>query len=304
MAFDAQALTQVRYEIPCPGVARIVLARPERKNAQGVVMTYEIDAALAEACRDPEVRVIILAGDGDHFCAGHDLSGTERSMPDEGESRGLWNHFDGPGWEGFYAREHELYLDITERWRNAPKPTIAQVQGAVVSGGCMLVWACDLVIASEDARFRDNTPDMAMPGAEFFAHPWELGVRKAKEWLFTSDWLTAVEAERFGMVNRVVPNAELASATLQLAEKIAEKDGFTLKLLKESINAAQDAMGRRQAMSVSFALHQIGHLQNLLVRGFPIDTSKLAPSVRGKLDEMKVAGTGFGNLSKVETPAT
>lgn len=294
MVFDPKNLTQVRYELPAPGVARIVMARPERKNAQGVTMTYEIDSALAEACRDPEIKVIILAGDGDHFSAGHDLSGTESTMPDSDQATGLWNHFEGPGWEGFYAREHELYLDITERWRNAPKPTIAEVQGAVVSGGNMLVWACDLIIAADDARFRDNTPDMAMPGAEFFAHPWELGVRKAKEWLFTSDWLTAQEAERHGMVNHVVARDDLANFTLALAGRIAEKDRFTLKLIKESVNAAQDAMGRRQAMAVAFANHQIGHLQNLLVRGFPIDTSQLAPSVRTMLDRMKAEGTGFG----------
>ena len=293
MVFDTKALKQTRYERPAPGVARIVMARAERKNAQGVVMTYEIDAALSEACRDPEVRVIILAGDGDHFSAGHDLSGTERTMPEDGEAAGLWNDFDGPGWEGFYSREHELYLDITERWRNAPKPTIAQVQGAVVSGGNMLAWSCDLVIAADDARFRDNTPDMAMPGAEFFAHPWELGVRKAKEWLFTSDWLTAQEAERRGMVNHVVARGELADFTLALAGRIAEKDRFTLKLIKESVNAAQDAMGRRQAMAVAFANHQIGHLQNLLVRNFPIDASRLTPSVRAMLDRMKADGTCF-----------
>lgn len=293
MVFDPKALKQTRYERPAPGVARIVMARAERKNAQGVVMTYEIDAALSEACRDPDVRVIILAGDGDHFSAGHDLSGTERTMPEDGEAAGLWNDFDGPGWEGFYSREHELYLDITERWRNAPKPTIAQVQGAVVSGGNMLAWSCDLIIAADDARFRDNTPDMAMPGAEFFAHPWELGVRKAKEWLFTSDWLTAQEAERRGMVNHVVARDQLADFTLALAGRIAEKDRFTLKLIKESVNAAQDAMGRRQAMAVAFANHQIGHLQNLLVRNFPIDTSRLTPSVRAMLDRMKADGTCF-----------
>jgi enoyl-CoA hydratase len=180
--------SQVRYETPGDGVARIILDRPEKRNAQGTVMTYQLDAAIRRACHDDAIKVIILAASGDHFCAGHDLSGTERFFPSVDESLGLWGQYEGPGWEGSFAREREVYLDMTERWRNAPKPTIAEVQGVCIAGGNMLAWACDIIICSDDARFRDNTIDMAMPGAEFFAHPWELGVRKAKEWLFTGDW--------------------------------------------------------------------------------------------------------------------
>jgi enoyl-CoA hydratase len=229
--------------------------------------------------------VIILAAAGDHFNAGHDLSMTERAMPTPEESLGLWGQYSGPGWEGSYSREKELYIDVTERWRNAPKPVIAEVQGTVTAGGNMLVWFCDLVVCADDARFRDNTgSEMGVPGVEFVAHPFELGVRKAKEWLFTGGWLSAQEAEKLGMVNHVVPRAELSSFTLDLAKKIAESDRYTLKLIKESINGAQDAMGRKQAMAFSFALHQVGHLQNMLRYGFPIDTSRLNPTVRGRLE--------------------
>jgi enoyl-CoA hydratase len=121
---------------------------------------------------------------------------------------------------------------------------------------------------------------MAIPGAEFFAHPYELGVRKAKEWLFTADWISAQDAQKTGMVNHVVPRAELEAFTLRMAERIADKDRFTLKLIKESMNACQDAMGRREGMKAAFNLHQIGHMQNLLVHGFPIDSSKLSPALR------------------------
>lgn len=279
---------QLLYEVPAPGVARIVMNRPDKFNAQGKTMTYELDDAFKRACHDDDVTVIILAGAGKHFNAGHDLAGLEDWMPTPEQSVGLWGQFGGPGWEGDYSREKETYLEMTERWRNVPKPTIAEVQGAVIAGGVMLAWACDLIVCADDARFRDNTAgDLAVPGVEFFQHPFEMGVRKAKEWLFTADWLTAQEAERRGMVNHVVPRAELNVFTLDLAKRIVDKNRFTLKLVKEQINHAQDAMGRRTAMQYAFALHQIGHMQNLLLNDFLIDTSRLPDSVRRQIDEMR-----------------
>ncbi|TAK52253.1 MAG: enoyl-CoA hydratase [Gammaproteobacteria bacterium] len=277
--------SQLLYETPVPRVARIVMNRPERRNAQGRTMTYELDAAIRHACHDDGVNVIILAGAGPHFSAGHDLDLSDNSMPDVQQSIGLWGQYTGPGWEGHYARERETYFDLTERWRNAPKPTIAEVQGACVAGGLMLAWACDLIVASDDARFRDTTIDMAIPGAEFFHHPIELGARKAKEFLFGGDWLTAQEAANCGMINRIVPRAELPAETIKLAERIAAKDRFALKLAKEAINAAQDAAGRRQALSTAFHLHQIGHLHNLLARDFMIAYESLDPAVRRMIEE-------------------
>ena len=278
---------QVRYEAAAPKIARIVLDRADKRNAQGTVMTYDLDRAMRRACEDDEVSVIILAAEGDHFSAGHDLSGSEGGTPAPQERVTLWGQYDGPGWEGLYAREREVYLDITERWRNAPKPVIAEVQGSVISGGLMLMWMCDIIVAADDARFRDNTgSDMGVPGVEFFHHPWELGVRKAKEFLFTGGWMTARDALACGMVNHVVPRTELSAKALDLARSIARTDRFALKLMKESINAAQDAMGRPQAMKTAFANHQIGHLQNMLVHGFPIDISRLPETMRARLLEM------------------
>lgn len=289
---------QVRYETPAPKVARIVLDRPEKRNAQGQVMTYQLDKAMQRACQDDGVSVIILAAQGDHFSAGHDLSGSEGGTPAEADRVTLWGQYGGPGWEGMYTREREGYLEITERWRNAPKPVIAQVQGAVISGGLMLMWMCDIIVAADDARFRDNTgSDMGVPGVEFFNHPYELGLRKAKEFLFTGGWMTARDALACGMVNHVVSRAELAAKALDLAVSIARTDRFALKLMKESLNAAQDAMGRPQAMKSAFANHQIGHLQNMLVHGFPIDISRLPESVRRHLLEtvetMRAAAGGL-----------
>ena len=288
----ADAYEQIIYEVPAPKVARIVMNRPDKLNAQGVAMTYELDDAFKRASHDDGINVVILAGAGKHFNAGHDLSGEGPTMPAPGQSRGLWGGYGNPGWEGFYSREKEVYLEITERWRNAPKPTIAEVQGAVVAGGIMLAWACDLIMCADDARFRDNTAaEMGVPGVEFFQHPHELGVRRAKEWLFTGDWISAAEAERLGMVNHVVPRAELSQRTLELAVKIAGNNRFAMKLVKEAVNKSQDLMGRKDAMDAAFSLHQVAHMQHMLVHGFPIDTDRLHPSIKAQLDRAR-AGSG------------
>jgi enoyl-CoA hydratase len=171
------------------------------------------------------------------------------------------------------AREKEIYLGFSERWRNIPKPTIAAVHGKVIAGGLMLVWPCDIIVAAEGAEFIDNTVAMGVCGAEFFHHPWEVGIRRAKEMLYTSDAVTAADAFRLGMVNHVVPADELQAFTLALAGKIAERPLFALKLTKEAVNAAQDNQGRVQALQTSFALHQLCHSHNQQVHGMPIDPS-------------------------------
>lgn len=276
--------TQILYEHPAPKVARIVMNMQQRRNAQGVIMTQELNEAFRRACHDDNISVIILAGAGDHFNAGHDLGTDEPPNPTADNASGFWGQFEAKGWEGTYAREHELYLDMKERWRNAPKPTIAEVQGAVVAGGLALAWACDLIVCSEDARFMDNTGSaMGVPGAEFFQHAFEMNPRLAKEWLFTGDWMDAKTAQQRGMINHVVPRETLSNFTLELAERIARTSRFTLKLIKESINTAQDMMGRREAMKYGFALHQVGHLHNMLTHGYPIDVSRLTPALQAKV---------------------
>ena len=139
----------------------------------------------------------------------------------------------------------------------------------------MLVMACDLVIASDNAAFCDNTIDLGVCGTEFFNHPYDFGIRKAKELLFTAGWISAQEAAATGFINRVVPLAELETATLGMASVIAAKPRFALKMAKEAINAAHDAMGRPQAMSTIFALHQLCHSHNMQVYGLPISTMEI-----------------------------
>ena len=276
-------LEHIRYSEPAAKVARIVLDRPEARNAQNVRMLYELNSAFDRAAADDDISVIILAAEGKHFSAGHDLRELDLVGPiSEWDPVGTWCGFACAGSEGRMAQEKELYLGLSERWRNIPKPTIAEVQGKVISGGLMLVWPCDLIVASEDAEFADNTVAMGVSGAEFFNHPWELGHRQAKEMLFTSDFIDAETAFRLGMVNHVVPLAELSAYVLDLAERIARKPLFALKLAKEAVNAAQDAGGRTAAMQTAFALHQLCHTHNLVLHGQIVDPSFLSASpVRG-----------------------
>lgn len=292
MAERDHSYEQVIYEVPAPKVARIVMNRPSRRNAQGVTMTYDLDNAFKRACHDDQINVIILAATGDHFNAGHDISGEAPIDPSAEQLVGLWGCCSGKGWEGGYSREKEIYLEITERWRNAPKPTIAEVQGSVISGGVMLAWMCDLIVCSEDARFRDATAaEMGIPGVEFFQHTHEMTVRQAKEWLMTGGWMSAQEAHRRGMVNHVVPREELSARALDLAKTIAAKNPFTMKLVKEAMNYAQDQAGRKAAMNHAFQLHQIGHMQALLVNGFPIDIESLPPVIRANVQKLINANT-------------
>lgn len=261
-------LQLIDYQTPAPKVARIVLNRPDTRNAQDTRLLYELNLAFDRAAQDDSVSVIILAANGPHFSSGHDMRETDRlEHMAEFDTVGTWCGFGCEGAEAQMAREKELYTGMCERWRNIPKPTIAEVHGKVISGGLMLIWPCDLIVASEDASFCDNTVMMGVCGAEYFHHPWELGIRKAKEMLFTSRFLSAAEAERAGMINHVVPRENLSEFTLKLAERIAEQPLFALKLTKEAVNAAQDAQGRTQAISTSFALHQLCHTHNLVVHG-------------------------------------
>lgn len=259
----------IRYEEPAPAVARIVLARPEMRNAQSREMLYELNDAFDRAAHDDDVKVIILAADGPHFSSGHDLS-DERPLSDF-ESVGPWGGFTAPGVEGFIGTESEVYLGLCWRWRNIPKPTIAAVHGKVILGGLMLVWPCDLVVASRDACFSDPGAAFGANGGEYFAHVWELGARIAKRMLFTGDALTAEDAHRIGMVTDLVDRDELESYTLELAAHIASRPSIGLNLAKMAVNQSVDAQGLWTALQAAFSLHQLAHAHNMQVHGMPVD---------------------------------
>ncbi len=259
----------VRYEIPVNGVARIVLDRADTRNAQDKAMLYALNDAFDKACKDNQVNVIVLAAEGPHFSSGHDLR--DRSTMDQFTPVGTWGGFDLPGSEGYMAVEQEIYLGLCWRWRNLPKPVIAEVQGKVIAGGLMLVWVCDLIVASDDATFSDPVVAFGVNGVEYFAHPWEVGVRKAKEMLFTGDAISAAEAKALGMVNHVVPRAELVDHTRKLAEHIAQRPSMGLKLAKQSVNQMQDNQGIWSALQAAMSLQQLGHANNQQVHNSNID---------------------------------
>ncbi len=211
------------------GVARVILNRPEVRNAQSRRLLEELDDAFTQAANDPEARVIVLSGAGQSFSAGHDLGSREEkadreARPGEG------------GLRGRYQRLWDLYIDFGLRWRNLPKPTIAMVHGYCIFGGWMIATAMDLIIASDDAKFLASH-------FQYFSVPYDVGVRKAKELLFEFRFMHADEAERAGMVNRVVAPAQLEQETLALARRISMNDPFWLRLAKLSVNQAQDQMG-------------------------------------------------------------
>ena len=140
------------------------------------------------------------------------------------------------------------------------KITIAQVQGNAISAGLMLIWACDLIVAADDAKFSDVVGvRMGMPGVEYYAHPWEFGPRKAKELLLTGDSIDADEAHRLGMVSKIFPRAELEDKTLEFARRIAERPTMAALLIKDSVNAASYAMGFTEALRHGFHIHELGH---------------------------------------------
>ncbi|MEU4561565.1 enoyl-CoA hydratase [Actinoplanes sp. NPDC023936] len=253
----------VRYETRGP-VALVTMNRPRYRNAQNSAMTYALDDAFTRAVNDSDVAVIVLAGAGDHFSAGHDIGTPERDADTEFPRRAVpwWDHTDKAGADRRFAREMEVYLGMCRRWREMPKPSIAMVQGACVAGGLMLAWVCDLIVAAEDAFFADPVLRMGIPGVEYFAHPWTLGARMAREVLFTGDRFGARRAYEVGMVNRVVPREELETETFALAGRIAQMPPFGLALAKRAINLCEDQMGMRSGMDSVFGLHHLAHAHN------------------------------------------
>jgi enoyl-CoA hydratase len=239
----------IAYEDRTP-VVRLWLDRPAQRNAQSQQMLEELDMALRRAIDDPAVNCIVIAGRGAHFSAGHDLKEAQAKRSDfTVEDR--WTY------------ESQFYLDYCMRIWDCPKPTIAQVQGACVAGGFMVANMCDLIIASDDAFFADPVcQTLAAAAIEVLIHPWVMGLRKAKEFLFLGERMTAAEALAIGMVNRVVAGDQLDSATLAMAERIAQAPPFGMKLVKRSLNRTLDIQGMRNAVNSHFDTHQLSHVSS------------------------------------------
>ena len=241
----------VLYEV-VGHVATITMNRPDAANAQSTALIDGIDHYFDVADEDDEVRVVILAGAGKHFSAGHDLKAIVGGEPDP------WTAIrETP--EGKFRHEQVMYYERCKRIYAFRKPTIARVQGAAVAAGLMLACMCDLIVAAEDAVFSNPVLRMTGAGVELLVEPWELGIRKAKEFLWTGEKLDAQEAWRLGLVNRVVPNAELAERTMELAERVALVPATTLQVTKDTINNTATLMGKEESWKYHFMAHHWMH---------------------------------------------
>lgn len=225
-----------------PGrIARVILNRPDKLNAQNFTMLQEMDQAFRAATDDPECRVIILSGNGRSFSAGHDLSSKDQQDDIAQQAAPL-----APYERGLLSRE--IYTDSHLRWRDLPKPMIAMVHGQCIFGGWMIAAAMDFIFAADDAVFLPSYGD-------YFTVNYDVGFRKAKELLFATRFITAQEALSSGLVSRVFPAAELEQETLDYAEQVAANDPAHNRLVKFAINQAMDAAGFSQsvrAVGVSF----------------------------------------------------
>lgn len=232
------------------GIARISHNRPQARNAESHGLLDEMDRAMKVAVADEAVKVIVIDGKGDHFSAGHDLK----------EAAAKRSNFTV---EQRWDFEERVYFGYAMNIWDCPKPTIAQVSGACIAGGFMVANMCDLVVASDDAFFSDPVcHTLGAAAVEVLIHPWVMGARKAKEFLFMGGRISAQEALEIGMVNKVVPRSELQSETDRMAARIAECDPFALRLVKRSINRGLDMQGLRSAVNAHFDTHQLSHLSD------------------------------------------
>lgn len=200
------------------GIARLTLNRPQARNALSTALMEAIDAELVAIAADPAIHVVVIDGAGPAFCAGHDLR-EMRAHPGEASAEATF----------------KLCSRMMMRVVNLPKPVIAQVHGVATAAGCQLVASCDLAVASDTARFATpgvniglfcSTPMVALSRAVPRKH--------AMEMLLTGDMIPADRAREIGLVNRVVPEAELEAATAALANQIAGKSPLTLAIGKEA----------------------------------------------------------------------
>src|SRR3990170_4773097 len=251
----------LQYETHDDGaIVRILLYRPEARNAQNRGLLVELDEAFLRAEADDTCRVVILGGTGPLFSSGHDM-GSKIAMEEyQTHPTSKINGATREGAEKRMLQEWHYYFENTRRWRNLRKITIAQAQGTVYAAGLMLMWSCDLIVGADDAVFADVVGTrLGMCGLEYFAHPWELGARKTKELMLTGDSLDVHEAHRLGMVSKVFPRAELEDSTLEFARRIAKLPTMTALMIKESVNETQDNQGFYNSLNACFTLHQLNH---------------------------------------------
>jgi len=264
----------IRYEVS-DKIARITANRPKYRNAQSTVMMTEMDDAFENANFDPDVRVITMFGEGDHFSAGHDLG-----TPEETEYRKT-EYLIEEGVRGRYNHTREQFVDKTLRWRNVQKPTIAAVQGYGIFGGWIIASAMDIIFAAEDAMFLPTN-------FQYFSVPWDIHPRKVKEIIFEGRFIDAEEALKLGLVNRIVTREQLDAEVMEYAAKVAKNDPFQLRMMKMAVNGMQDAQGFNQHITSAHAMFLLSS-QGEKDPDFAVDVpeGKRRPMVQRAMDNYK-----------------
>ena len=236
----SEGSSAVLYERRGPA-AWITLNRPQKLNALNGAVVSGLREGMQRAAADDEVKIVVLTGAGRAFSAGYDIA-EEVASEIKGADR----------WHDVLAADVGMTMEL---W-SLPKPTIAAVRGWCLAGACDLAMACDMIVATEDARFGE--PEVRYgSGPVTMLMPFVLGQKKTNELLFTGDTIDATEAERVGLVNHVVPGEELEAAVGELVRKIAPTPLSTLRLTKIALTRAYEAMGLRQAVSANLDLSAI-----------------------------------------------
>ncbi len=296
----------VTYETLDDGtIARIMLNRPDARNAQNRGMLVELNDAFLRAEADDQVRVVILGGNGKMFSSGHDL-GSKVSVeeytpgPNQHPTRGI-NGGTREGAEALMLQEWHYFFENTRRWRNLRKITIGVAHGDVYAAALMLLWSCDLIVAAEGTTFADVVGSrLGMCGVEYFGHPWEFGPRKAKELLLTGDSISAEEAHALGMVSKIFPADVVQDRTVEFARRIAERPTMAALLIKEAVNQTVDNMGFYNSLTACFTLHELNHAHWAWVHqgGYPVAQEQdgiphfkdAPPIVPARKDEVRADG--------------
>jgi enoyl-CoA hydratase/carnithine racemase len=229
-------------------VATVAINRPRRMNALSVDTVHELIAAMGRAGADEDIRVVVITGAGDAFCTGADLK-------------------DAPAMNPVVAHEVVgLYLDLVAAIRNLEKPVVARVNGIAVGGGCCTALAADIRIASERASFGFVFVNIGISGADMGATyflPRLVGYGRASELLMTGQTIDAGEAERIGMVNRVVPHDELDAATQAIVDRLASRPPLGLKYTKKALST-----GMEKDMRTEFDYEHFAQIRCLLTEDF------------------------------------
>lgn len=246
---ERQELETVIYEKDGP-IARIILNRPEKANAQNSAMVWDVENSLKDAERDYSIKVVILKANGRGFCSGHAVADGPNAFEEFNRAREA-----GHPWKG----QEDLFLwPVLHLWE-FEKPTISAVQGYAIGGGTYFALIPDIVIAADDAYFQmPLVQGLGFPGGETMIEPWVfMNYHRAYEYLYTAQTLDAAQALEFGLVNRVVPRDKLDDTAELLALQIAQAPLTTLMGTKALVKRAWEGMGLRMHWQQSLMMMEL-----------------------------------------------